>query len=204
MATAATRTKSSASFAITIEAIRIGSKTTAVSNLAIDGGMPASLDFGFCFAGWAFKFSVKERRHLCRRLPGGYCKRFGILQSSESPASLLVSDDGFEQMHAAEIGPKRFGHVNLGVGALPQKKIRDAQLAAGAHQQVQLRQPVRVQSAGNLGLSQIVRRLSFQHQLLHRRAAGIYDLCAAAVGERDAQSHSRILRGALRGVGNVS
>ena len=56
MATAAIKTKRSASFAMTIEAIRIGSKTTAVSTLAIDGGMPANLDFGFCLGVWGFNF----------------------------------------------------------------------------------------------------------------------------------------------------
>src|SRR5947207_15974762 len=57
MATAEIATKSKASFAITIETIRIGSKRTAVSTRAIDGGMPTNLDFGFCFGVWGFKGS---------------------------------------------------------------------------------------------------------------------------------------------------
>src|SRR6184192_3567364 len=92
-------------------------------------------------------------------LPAGHCERFGIFQASEAPAPLLISDNRFEQMHAAEIGPKRFGHVDFSVGALPQKKVRDAQLAAGTHQKIKLRQVVGIQLASDIFLSQIVRRL---------------------------------------------
>src|SRR5260370_12427163 len=121
IAAAAIKTKSKASLAITIEAIRIGSKTTAVKTLASDGGIPANLDFGFCFGGWAFKFSRLDSDDptpyltgrataplLTTRLPVCYCQGLSAFQSSEAPASLFVGDARLEQLHAAESGPNPF------------------------------------------------------------------------------------------------
>ena len=43
-------------------------------------------------------------------------------------------------MNATEIWPERVRNVNLGVRALPQEKIRNAQFATGAHQKIEFRQ----------------------------------------------------------------
>src|ERR687895_685662 len=74
------------------------------------------------------------------------------LQSSESPPALLIIDNRFEQMHAAEVGPERFRHMDFCVRALPQEKVRNAQLTAGPHQQIKFRQVARVKFARDVVL----------------------------------------------------
>ena len=42
-------------------------------------------------------------------------------------------------MDPAKIGPKSFSNVDLAVSRLPQQEVGDAQLTAGAHEQIQIR-----------------------------------------------------------------
>src|SRR6185436_1051451 len=62
--------------------------------------------------------------------------RVGIADPAVAPLARLEVDDRLEEMPPAKIGPQHLGHVNLGVGDLPEEEVRDAQLAAGADEQV--------------------------------------------------------------------
>src|SRR5687768_16870482 len=50
--------------------------------------------------------------------------------------ALLIREDRFQQMAAAEIRPQRVGHPDLRVCDLPQQKIADTHFAARADQQI--------------------------------------------------------------------
>src|SRR3954447_12809501 len=54
--------------------------------------------------------------------------RVGIADPAVAPLARLEVDDGLEEMPPAKIGPQHLRHVDLGVGDLPEKEIRDAQL----------------------------------------------------------------------------
>src|ERR671937_2178180 len=57
----------------------------------------------------------------------------GIATSDATEAALaaLIVGDGAIEVRRPEVGPERRRHPQLGVGDLPQKKVRDAHLAAG-------------------------------------------------------------------------
>src|SRR5438309_10662530 len=80
-------------------------------------------------------------RRACRFLGGGLA-----LPDAAVPAlALLKFEQSLKQPRAAEIRPERFGDKNLRVGDLPKQKIAHAHLAAGAEQQVGVRQAFGVQ-----------------------------------------------------------
>src|SRR5437588_7977990 len=60
----------------------------------------------------------------------------GLVDRAVTPVARLKIDDRLKQVAAPEIGPQYLGHVNLRVGNLPEQKVRDAKLAAGANQQI--------------------------------------------------------------------
>src|SRR5205814_3172999 len=62
--------------------------------------------------------------------------RVGRLDCAVTPLARLKVDDRLEEMPFPEIGPQHFRDVNLRVRDLPQQKIRYAQLAAGADEQI--------------------------------------------------------------------
>src|SRR5271155_4798241 len=66
------------------------------------------------------------------------------------PLALLKIYQRFQQPHARKVRPQSLGHVNLRVGNLPQQKIADAHFAAGADQQIGIRQPGRIKMIGNV------------------------------------------------------
>ena len=62
--------------------------------------------------------------------------RVGFVDPAVAALARLEVDDRLEEIAAAEIGPEHFGDVDLRVGDLPEQEVRDAQLAAGADEQV--------------------------------------------------------------------
>lgn len=143
-ATATRITNKSDSCSIRIDATRIGSKTTAVRILATEGGTPVKIDLPFGFGDWAFTvrlcvraLSASEVQKPGQRFP--YKRVFNLFrihykfQAAKPPVPLLIIKYGLQQMHSTEIRPESFGYVNFGIRDLPEKKIRDAQLAAGAN-----------------------------------------------------------------------
>ncbi len=57
-------------------------------------------------------------------------------EAAEAAFALLVVVDGFEQVDAAEVGPKAVGDEDFGVGDLPEEEVGDALLAGGADDEV--------------------------------------------------------------------
>src|SRR5213079_3372815 len=71
----------------------------------------------------------------------GFCNKF---QSAKATTALLIIGDRLQQMQAAKIRPQRIGHMDFRVGHLPEKKVRNSQLAAGSNQQIKLGQIARI------------------------------------------------------------
>src|SRR5437879_974101 len=57
---------------------------------------------------------------------------------AESPLPPLILEDSLEQVASGDVGPQDRGDVELGVGELPQQKVREPALTGGANQQVRV------------------------------------------------------------------
>src|SRR2546421_5041762 len=57
---------------------------------------------------------------------------------AESPLPPLILEDSLEQVASGDVGPQDGGDVELGVGELPQQKVREPALTGGANQQVRV------------------------------------------------------------------
>src|SRR5690349_10929155 len=82
------------------------------------------------------------------RRPSAADRRWRRTDAAVPPLALLERQHGFEQVTTAEIRPQRLGHVDFGVGNLPEQVVADAHLAAGADQQIWIRLPCGVEKAG--------------------------------------------------------
>src|SRR5262245_38040529 len=60
------------------------------------------------------------------------------MDGAVSAVALLIIHDGFEQIPRAKIRPERVSHPDLRIRNLPQQKIADAHLPAGADEQVRI------------------------------------------------------------------
>src|SRR5215831_8485976 len=130
--------------------------------------------------------------------PGGGL-RFGYeLQAAEAAVALLIIDNSFEQVNSPEVRPESVGHVNLGVGALPQEKIRDAQLAARPHQQIQIGEIPGIEFLFDPGFVEFVNRLALLLELRRRRATSIDNFRATAIVQGDTENHSGVRRSPFR------
>src|SRR6187431_1130768 len=83
--------------------------------------------------------SVKS---LLERSACGGDRRSRIAESAEAPLTAGKFADRALQIVDAEFGPHPVGEPELGVGALPQKKVRQPLFPAGPDQQVDLRRAV--------------------------------------------------------------
>src|SRR5450759_2201576 len=54
-------------------------------------------------------------------------------QPAVAAVALLIFFDALKQLNAAEIGPQRLRHINLRIGKLPEQKVTQPHLAAGAN-----------------------------------------------------------------------
>src|SRR6266850_1535664 len=113
------------------------------------------------------------------------------LDAAVAAVALLVGDDGFEQMAAAEVGPERLGDPDLGIRDLPQQEVAHAHLAARANQQIGIRLPRRVEEVAEAPLVEIVGVDAGGQHALRR----VEDLGAAAVVERDVEQHAGVVLG---------
>src|SRR6266849_1343466 len=86
---------------------------------------------------------VRLRMYFSVRVP------VPVVQSTVAPLALLVLCNAFEQLQAAEIRPQRWRDINLGISQLPQQKIAQPHLAAGAYHQIRVRQGPRVKMAAD-------------------------------------------------------
>src|ERR1019366_5047775 len=69
---------------------------------------------------------VRPERRMLRSMPVRP-------QSAVAAVALLIFFNPLEQLNAAEIGPQRRRHIDLRVGKLPQQKVTQPHLAAGAN-----------------------------------------------------------------------
>src|SRR5262249_54976983 len=67
--------------------------------------------------------------------------------TTEAALALLEDREGLEGLALAEGGPERLGHVELGVGGLPQEEVAEPHLAARADEQIGIRDPPRPEVA---------------------------------------------------------
>ncbi len=65
---------------------------------------------------------------------GECCKL--LARHAETAFAALKVANGFVEFNAPEVGPIAIGDVNFGVSKLPQEKITDSELAAGANEQI--------------------------------------------------------------------
>src|SRR2546425_1112600 len=118
-------------------------------------------------------------------------KRDRRVDAAVPAVALLVGNDRFEKVAAAEIGPQRFGDPDLSIGDLPQQKIADAHLAAGPNQEIGIR------LAG--GVEKIAEALLIEcicgNTGGDRAARGINDLRPTTIVQRDVETHARVRRG---------
>lgn len=68
-----------------------------------------------------------------------------FVQTAISPLALLVLGNAFEQMDTSELWPQGIGNVNLRISELPQQKIAQPHLAAGANHQIRIREMASVE-----------------------------------------------------------
>src|SRR5437868_5602653 len=105
------------------------------------------------------------------------------LDAAVASIALLVGEDRFEQVAAAEIRPQRLGDPDFRVGDLPEEKVADAHLAAGPDQQIGIGLAGGVEELAEAPLVEIVGG----HAGGDRAARGVDDLGAAAVVQRDVE-----------------
>src|SRR5579859_337438 len=116
--------------------------------------------------------------------------------------AFLVFEERLEQTCAVEIGPQRFRHENLRVGDLPQQKIAYAHLAAGADEQIGVRQSTRVHVPCE-GLFRDRRAVRMPVLLGQNRVHGVHNFRAAAIVQRHAKHHALVPCRSFHRVANI-
>src|SRR5580658_1325207 len=126
-----------------------------------------------------------------------------VSDQSKAPVAPGVFLQRLEKLRLAEIGPERGGDDQFRVGNLPQQKIADAHLAAGADEKVRVRIMTGVKVLRNQLLVDF-RRLQLPFlDLLRHAADGLDYFCAGAVTERQNQSESVVLGQGGFGLGQL-
>src|SRR6202158_6478762 len=105
--------------------------------------------------------------------------------------ALLVFCDSFEQMHTAEIGPERRGHVNLGIGEWPQQEITQSHLARGPYYQIRVGKMPSIEMPGYCILVDLqVIESAILRSRIHNRAERVYQFAAGTIIQRQRQHHA--------------
>src|SRR5580658_5121159 len=107
-----------------------------------------------------------------------------VSDQSKAPVAPGVFLQRLEKLRLAEIGPERGGDDQFRVGNLPQQKIADAHLAAGANEKVRVRIMAGVKVLRDHLFVDFRRLQPPVLDLLRHAARGLDDLGAAAVAER--------------------
>src|SRR5215203_5565805 len=118
-------------------------------------------------------------------------RSIGTLDAAPAPGPGPERLQSPQKLLGGEVGPQRFRHVELGVGYLPEQEVRDAQLAAGPDQQVDLGYVGGVEVTGERHLVDVLRR----ETVCDYPAGGVHDLGASSVVERDVDVEVVIARG---------
>src|SRR5437016_3625549 len=94
---------------------------------------------------------MKAERTM-RLIIGPSAQRRDVAEAALAAGEIL---ERFDELGLAEVGPELGGEKDLGVGRLPQKEIREPQLAAGADYQVWIRQARCLEQAGKCRFVQL-------------------------------------------------
>src|SRR5215204_931020 len=115
----------------------------------------------------------------------------GTLDAAPAPGAGPERLQSLQELLGGEVGPQRFRHVELGVGYLPEQEVRDAQLAAGPDQQVDLGYVGGVEVTGERHLVDVLRR----ETVCDYPPGGVHDLRASSIVERDVDVEAVVTRG---------
>jgi len=114
-----------------------------------------------------------------------------VLCFAKPPLPLLKRADGFVQVRAAEIRPEHRREPEFGIRGLPEEEVAEAHFAAGANQQVRLRQISRVEVPGDRFRSDRLGRNPASDDLPY----GVHELSLAGVVDAQVQNESRVASG---------
>src|SRR5439155_3913799 len=103
--------------------------------------------------------------------------------ATETPAPVLEVMDRLVEVLPAKVGPQGVGDPELRVRGLPEEKIRDAELPAGADQEVRVGQSVRVEAVPEELLVDLAERDSALPVRRHDPARRVHDLGPPTVRE---------------------
>src|SRR5438093_12224204 len=78
---------------------------------------------------------------------------FAFTDAAVAAFAFLKFEQGLQQSRAVEVWPERLGDENLRIRNLPEQEIADAHFAAGADQQVGVRQALGIQVPRQLFLA---------------------------------------------------
>src|SRR5215212_8076531 len=120
----------------------------------------------------------------------------GILDAAPAPGPGPERLEGAQELRGGEIGPERFGHVELGVGYLPEQEVRYAQLPAGPDHQVDLGYVGGVEVSGEGHLVDVF----WRETVCHYASGGVHDLRTPTVIERDVNVEAVISGGEILGL----
>src|SRR4029453_2001475 len=116
--------------------------------------------------------------------------------AAEATLALLVGTARAQEVDLGEARPVRVAEVELAVGTLPQKEARKPDLAAGADDEIRIRQVRRVEVLADCLLGDPVddglEVFALLAPLAQHGLHGVDDLLAAPVGDRDREDHLAI------------
>src|SRR5271157_1390368 len=104
-----------------------------------------------------------------------------VLQQPESPFAGLVGGQGAQELALAEVRPQRFGEVELGVGGLKEKEVREPQFSRGPDQQIRVGQGRGIEMGRQRALVDLVRGNRSRRDLAGDSRGGAGEVLAPAV-----------------------
>ena len=112
---------------------------------------------------------------------------------------MLIRRNRQIQGRGVEVGPERIGEIEFAVSKLPQEKVADALLSAGANEQVRFGCVRHGEATGQLLFSECA---ALFRQRLDQALHGLQQIPAAAVIGGDGKRHAGIVAGQLFGARN--
>jgi hypothetical protein len=103
----------------------------------------------FALDGWDCRFAIADFRLTGAEIAAPFfqsTRHGGAISNRQSAQpyasvaafSLLIIDDGLEQVRLGKVRPKGFRHPEFRVGDLPEEEVAQAQFAARANKQVRI------------------------------------------------------------------
>ena len=116
-------------------------------------------------------------------------------QAAITPLAFLIFRDALEQMHPAKLRPQGGSHIDFRVSQLPQQKVAQPHLTAGANHQIGIGQMPRVEMTRHRVLVDFqMIQAAIARGRVHDRAERIHQFGACAVVERESQHHAGVVR----------